>query len=129
MTTNAVTSLSLDPMLLLVCFEQRSRTLEVVRESERFAVNILRATDTELAAAFASKRIGLEKFEGVTHRAAHGVPVLDDALAWIACSLLELKDAGDHVIGIGEVVAMQVANPEDDPLVFYRGAYTTIARP
>jgi flavin reductase (DIM6/NTAB) family NADH-FMN oxidoreductase RutF len=127
MTTNAVTSLSLDPMLLLVCFEQRSRTLEVVRECERFAVNILRAGDTELASVFASKLVGPEKFEAVTHREAHGVPVLDRALAWIACSLLELQPAGDHVIGIGEVIGMDVVDADDDPLVFYRGAYTTVA--
>lgn len=127
MTTNAVTSVSLDPLLLLVCFELRSRTLAVVRASERFAVNILRAGDEQLAAVFASKRVGREKFESVTHTEAHGVPVLDDALAWIACSLRELHPAGDHVIGIGEVIDMGVGE-ERDPLVFYRGRYTSIAR-
>ncbi|HWC27138.1 MAG TPA: flavin reductase family protein, partial [Solirubrobacteraceae bacterium] len=69
LTTNAVASLSLDPLLLLVCFETRSRTLEVVRRSRRFAVNVLRAGDEELAMVFASKRIGPQKFEAVTeHR-------------------------------------------------------------
>jgi len=126
MTTNAVTSLSLEPMLLLVCFEQRSRTLEVVRESERFAVNILRAADTELAAVFASKLVGPEKFETVTHRETHGVPVLDRALAWIACELRELLPGGDHEIGVGAVVCSG-AEQEGDPLVFYGGGYTTIA--
>jgi flavin reductase (DIM6/NTAB) family NADH-FMN oxidoreductase RutF len=126
MTTNAVTSLSLDPLLLLVCFELPSRTLAVVRESERFAVNILRDGDEELARVFASKRVGREKFESVTHTAAHGVPVLDRALAWVACSLRELHPGGDHVIGIGEVISMGTGE-ESDPLVYYRGAYTTIA--
>ena len=106
MTTNAVTSLSLDPLLLLVCFNRGSRTLEVVRESRRFAVNILRAEDAELAAVFASKRVAREKFESVTHTEAHGVPVLDTALAWIACELRELLPGGDHEIGIGEVIGM-----------------------
>jgi 3-hydroxy-9,10-secoandrosta-1,3,5(10)-triene-9,17-dione monooxygenase reductase component len=127
MTTNAVTSLSLDPLLLLVCFELRSRTLAVVRESERFAVNILRHDDEELAAVFASKRVAPEKFESVTHEEAHGVPVLDRALAWIACSLRELHPGGDHLIGIGEVIGMSTGE-EYDPLVYYRGRYTTIAR-
>ena len=126
MTTNAVTSLSLDPLLLLVCFDRSSRTLDVVRASRRFAVNVLRADDRELAAVFASKRVAREKFDSVTHSETHGVPVLDTALAWITCELRELLPGGDHVIGIGEVVAM---GREDggDPLVYFRGRYTTIA--
>ncbi len=128
MTTNAVTSLSLEPLLLLVCFERRSRTLAVVRSSERFAVNILRAGDEPLAAVFASKRVPREKFESVTHIETHGVPVLDGALAWITCALRELRAGGDHVIGIGEVVGMS-AGEDCDPLVFYRGRYRTLARP
>ncbi len=130
MTTNAVTSLSLDPLLLIVCFELRSRTLEVVRTSRRFAVNVLRAGDEELAAVFASKRVGPEKFEALTqHRWSelHGVPVLDRALAWIACELRELIPGGDHEIGVGEVVGTGVQE-EGDPLVFHHGAYTTSAR-
>jgi 3-hydroxy-9,10-secoandrosta-1,3,5(10)-triene-9,17-dione monooxygenase reductase component len=126
MTTNAVSSLSLDPLLLLVCFELRSRTLAVVRKSERFAVNVLAAGDEELAAVFASKRVGREKFDSVTHAEAHGVPVLDGALAWIACALRELHPGGDHVIGIGEVIGMGTGE-ERDPLVYYRGHYTTTA--
>jgi len=127
MTTNAVTSLSLKPLLLLVCFERSSRTLAVVRASERFAVNILRAGDEDLAAVFASKRVAREKFESVTHVVEHGVPVLDSALAWIACELRELRPAGDHFIGIGEVAG--IGGPHaGDPLVFHAGAYTTVAR-
>jgi 3-hydroxy-9,10-secoandrosta-1,3,5(10)-triene-9,17-dione monooxygenase reductase component len=127
MTTNAVTSLSLQPLLLLVCFDRGSRTLDVVRASRRFAVNILRATDRELAAVFASKRVGREKFESVTHSEAHGVPVLDAALAWVACELRELLPGGDHEIGIGEVIGMGVEG-ESDPLVYFRGRYTTTSR-
>jgi flavin reductase (DIM6/NTAB) family NADH-FMN oxidoreductase RutF len=130
MTTNAVASLSLDPLLLIVCFETRSRTLEVVRSSRRFAVNVLRAGDEELAAVFASKRVGPEKFAALTGhrwREEHGLPVLDRALAWIACELRELLPGGDHEIGVGEVIGTG-AGDEGDPLVFYRGRYTTVAR-
>ena len=116
MTTSAVTSLSLDPLLLLVCFEQRSRTLAVVRASGRFAVNILRDRDEELAAVFASKRVPREKFDSVTHAEAHGVPVLDGALAWMACELRELHPGGEHVFGIGEVIGMGTGE-QREPLV------------
>ena len=128
MTTNAVASLSLDPLLLIVCFDRRSRTLDVVRASERFAVNVLRDGDQDLAALFASKRVAREKFESVTHSESHGVPVLDGALAWIACELRELLPGGDHEIGIGEVIGMGVEREDDDPLIYYRGRYTTTAR-
>jgi 3-hydroxy-9,10-secoandrosta-1,3,5(10)-triene-9,17-dione monooxygenase reductase component len=126
MTTNAVASLSLDPLLLLVCFDRGSRTLDVVRASRRFAVNVLRADDRELAAVFASKRVARAKFDNVTHSETHGVPVLDTALAWIACEVRELLPCGDHVIGIGEVIGMG-RDEDGDPLVYFRGRYTTIA--
>lgn len=121
LTTNAVTSLSLDPLLLLVCFDNGSRTLPVVRDARRFAVNVLRAGQEDLAAAFASKRVAEEKFESVTHTVAHGVPVLDDALAWVACDLVELLPGGDHTIGIGSVI--DGAASDGEPLVFFRGGY------
>jgi len=133
MTTNAVTSVSLVPLLLLVCFDHSSRTLDVVRASGRFGVNILGRDDEPLAAVFASKALALEKFEAITGELpgpgwseAHGVPVLTSALAWIACEVRELHSAGDHTIGIGEVVGM--ATPDErPPLVYHRGGYTTIA--
>jgi flavin reductase (DIM6/NTAB) family NADH-FMN oxidoreductase RutF len=125
MTTNAVASLSLDPVLLLVCLDNGSRTLPAVREAGRFAVNVLRAGQEDLARVFASKQVAREKFDAVTHTVAHGVPVLDDALAWIACDLRDLHPGGDHTIGVGEVTHMGT-DGEGDPLVWFRGAYRTI---
>jgi flavin reductase (DIM6/NTAB) family NADH-FMN oxidoreductase RutF len=122
MTTNALCSLSLDPLLLLVCFDNEARTLPVVREARRFAVNVLRAGQEELAVVFASKRVAAAKFESVTHTVAHGVPVLDGALAWIACDLDALHEAGDHTIGVGRVTHLD-ADPDGEPLVFFRGRY------
>ena len=122
LTTNAITSVSLDPLLLLVCFDNTSRTLPAVREAGRFAVNVLRAGQEDLARVFASKRVGRRKFEAVTHLDAHGVPLLDGALAWLACALIDLHPAGDHTIGIGEVTHME-ADPAGEPLVWFRGSY------
>src|SRR5919108_3517152 len=120
LTTNAIASLSLDPLLLLVCFDNTSRTLPAVRDSRRFAVNFLRQGQEDLARIFASKRVAREKFQSVTHTVAHGVPVLDDALAWLACDLVELHAGGDHTIGIGAVTQLEA--PDDAaPLVWYRG--------
>jgi 3-hydroxy-9,10-secoandrosta-1,3,5(10)-triene-9,17-dione monooxygenase reductase component len=123
LTTNAVTSLSLDPLLLLVCFDNESRTLTAVRQARRFAVNVLAADQRDLAAVFASKRLATEKFESVTHEIAHDVPVLDGALAWIACDLTELLPGGDHTIGIGAVTHTHATADERAPLMFFRGRY------
>jgi flavin reductase (DIM6/NTAB) family NADH-FMN oxidoreductase RutF len=126
LTTNAITSVSLEPLLLLVCFDNTSRTLPAVRSARRFAVNVLRAGQDDLARVFASKRVAREKFDAVTHMDAHGVPILDGALAWLACDLTELHAAGDHTIGIGAVTHMD-ADPGGDPLVWFRGDYGTFA--
>jgi flavin reductase (DIM6/NTAB) family NADH-FMN oxidoreductase RutF len=130
LTTNAVTSLSLDPLLLLVCFDNGSRTLPIVEQAGRFAVNVLRAGQEDLARVFASKRVAEEKFESVTHTVAHGVPVLDDALAWVACDLASVQAVGDHSIGIGRVT--HVSSDDDpaganDPLLFFRGGFARLA--
>jgi flavin reductase (DIM6/NTAB) family NADH-FMN oxidoreductase RutF len=126
LTTNAVTSLSLEPLLLLVCFDNGSRTLPAIRTAGRFAVNVLHAGQEDLARVFASKRVAEEKFEAATHTVAHGVPVLDDALAWIACDLESLTVAGDHSIGIGRVTHVSANDgpaAANDPLLFFRGGF------
>jgi flavin reductase (DIM6/NTAB) family NADH-FMN oxidoreductase RutF len=122
LTTNALTSLSLEPVLLLVCFDNDSRTLPVVRESRRFAVNVLRAGQEDVARVFASKRVAEDKFAAATHTVAHGVPVLDGAVAWFVCELRELIPGGDHTIGIGAVTDLD-HDPEGEPLLFFRGTY------
>lgn len=127
MTTNAVCSLSLDPLLVLVCFDNTARTLSVVRHTERFAVNVLGAGEEDLSGQFASKLPVEEKFELVEHSTRHDVPILDSALAWVACELRQLVEGGDHTIGIGAVVGMD--HGEGQPLVWFRGAYTTVAPP
>jgi flavin reductase (DIM6/NTAB) family NADH-FMN oxidoreductase RutF len=121
MTANAVCSLSLEPLLALVCFENNARTLPIVRESGRFAVNVLAAHQEELARVFASKMPESEKLDGVAHRLHDGVPVIDGALSWVACELRELIAGGDHTIAIGEVLSMGLG--EGDPLLWYAGQY------
>jgi flavin reductase (DIM6/NTAB) family NADH-FMN oxidoreductase RutF len=121
MTATAVCSLSLDPLLLLVCFANDARTLPLVTETKRFGVNVLAAGQADLARLFASKLPEVEKFAGVQHSVHDGIPVIDGALAWVGCTLQELIPGGDHTIGIGAVTAAEAAKGE--PLVWYRGEY------
>ena len=125
MTANAVCSVSLDPLLALVCFEQSARTLPLVRDAGRFAVNVLRAGEEDVARVFASKVPEGEKLRNVPHRLEAGMPILGAALAWVVCDLRELLPTGDHEIAIGEVVAMGLA--DGDPLLWYGGGYRTLA--
>jgi 3-hydroxy-9,10-secoandrosta-1,3,5(10)-triene-9,17-dione monooxygenase reductase component len=121
MTANALCSLSLDPLLALVCFENRARTLPIVREAGRFAVNVLAADQEALAGVFASKLPEAEKLEGVDHRLEEGVPVINGALAWATCELQELIAGGDHTIVIGRVISMGLG--DGAPLLWYSGQY------
>ena len=121
LTTNAFTSLSLDPMLVLVCLDLGSRTLAAVREHERLAVNVLAADQQELAVKFAGKASHEEKFADVPWREEAGVPVLDETVAWVAGPVTELIPGGDHVIAITAAEAFDA--PGGEPLVFHAGAY------
>ena len=121
MTANAVCSLSLEPLLALVCFENNARTLPIVREAGRFGVNVLAAHQEDVARVFASKVPESEKLDGVGHRFHDGVPIIEGALSWVACELRELIAGGDHTIAIGEVVSLGLG--EGDPLLWYAGQY------
>jgi flavin reductase (DIM6/NTAB) family NADH-FMN oxidoreductase RutF len=130
MTANALCSLSLDPLLALVCFENQARTLPIVREAGRFAVNLLAADQEALAAVFASKMPEAEKLEAVGHELRDGVPVLDGVLAWATCELHELIGGGDHTIAIGRVLSLGLAASEGaEPLLWYAGAYRALSPP
>ena len=121
LTANAVCSLSLDPLLLLVCFDNEARTLPVVREAGRFGVNVLRSDQEALARLFASKAPEREKFAGVAHTVHDGIPVIEGVLAWVGCRLERLIPGGDHTIGIGAVEAAEAGQGE--PLLWFRGSY------
>jgi 3-hydroxy-9,10-secoandrosta-1,3,5(10)-triene-9,17-dione monooxygenase reductase component len=121
MTANALCSLSLEPLMVLVCFENDARTLAIVREAGRFALNVLGAEQESLAALFASKLPEAEKFVGVSHRFEADVPLIDNAPAWAVCELTELIAGGDHTIAIGEPISMGLGSGK--PLLWYEGRY------
>jgi flavin reductase (DIM6/NTAB) family NADH-FMN oxidoreductase RutF len=125
LTANAVCSLSLEPLLVLVCFDNDARTLPFIREKARFGLNLLRADQGELSRLFASKLPEYEKFEEVLHRLEDDAPIIDGALAWLTCDLVQTHPGGDHTIGVGAVREM-AEDAAGDPLVWYRGDYRGI---
>lgn len=126
LTANAVASVSLDPMLVLVCVERVSDTHDAIRHASRFAINILAADDETTARRFAGDAAP-DKFTGVAWHTEHtGAPVLDGALAWLDCTVHDTCDGGDHTIYIGLVHAGDAR--DDAPLLYYRGGYAGLDR-
>jgi 3-hydroxy-9,10-secoandrosta-1,3,5(10)-triene-9,17-dione monooxygenase reductase component len=127
MTANALCSLSLDPLLALVSFANSARTLPIVRETNRFAVNVLSSKQEDLAGVFASKMPEAEKLDSVGHRLEAGLPILDGVIAWATCELRELIAGGDHTIAIGDVTALGLG--EGQPLLWFSGRYHAFPDP
>lgn len=120
-TANAVTSLSLDPPMMLACLDRGSRTLESVRAQGRFGVNALAAGQEELARRFARKDPEPSKWDAVEWSERLELPRLAGSLMWVACELRDLVDGGDHLILTGNVIEAEAVDGE--PLLFHRGDY------
>jgi 3-hydroxy-9,10-secoandrosta-1,3,5(10)-triene-9,17-dione monooxygenase reductase component len=120
-TANAVTSLSLEPPMMLACLDRGSRTLTSVRAQGRFGVNALAAGQEELARRFSAKDPESDKWEGVAWSERLDLPQLAGGLMWVACELRDLIDGGDHLILTGNV--LEVDSSDRRPLLFHRGAY------
>jgi flavin reductase (DIM6/NTAB) family NADH-FMN oxidoreductase RutF len=120
-TANAVTSLSLDPPMMLACLDRGSRTLASVRAQGRFGVNALAAGQDVLARRFSAKDPEPAKWEGVEWSEHLELPRLAGGLMWVACELRDLIDGGDHLILTGNVLEAEAG--EGQPLLIHRGAY------
>jgi flavin reductase len=125
MTANSFSSVSLDPPLVLVCAIAGTEGSEVISRNGKFAVNILAADQEPISRYFSSKDRprGADAFRDVSHRdGVTGCPILDGVAGHLDCTLVASHDAGDHVIFIGEVQALDVT-PDVQPLLFHGGGY------
>ena len=125
MTANAFSSVSLDPPLVLVCVIRGTKGAETISKNGVFAVNILCAHQEPISRYFASRERpgGPAAFSSVPHSlAVTGSPVIDGVGAFLDCNLVAEHEAGDHVIFIGEVMALGF-EPEFSPLMFHGGRY------
>lgn len=120
LTASSFTSVSLDPPLVLFCLAHTSTGKPAFDDSDGFVVNILSETQRTLSGRFAQQ--GGDKFAGLGWRPGlRQMPLLDDALAHLECRVTAVYPGGDHSIVVGEVERIDVR--EDQPLVYYRGAY------
>lgn len=128
MTANSVTSVSLEPLLILICVDQRANFLPLVKEKKRFGVSVLKEDQQELSKYFAQteENAEVEAQLGIRYRwTPSGIPLLEDALVHLACNVVASYIAGDHTIFLGEVEGVEVFDGE--PLLFFRGGYRGIA--
>jgi len=125
-TANAVSSVSLDPLLLQLSMATASSTCANITRDGRFGVNFLREEDAELATFFA-KATGADREKLPSDHSVFqsGTIGLNDALAVMDCRVVQAIEAGDHIVFIAEVEELEVR--EGRPLVFYEGAFSSVA--
>jgi flavin reductase (DIM6/NTAB) family NADH-FMN oxidoreductase RutF len=128
MTANAFSSVSLNPLLVLVCVDRRTSTHAHLHAKKRFGINVLGMDQRKISEYYASPARTHERAEAEAgarfDRTAHGTPVLHGALAYLECRLHSAQDAGDHTIFIAEVEDVVVR--EGEPLLFFRGEYRRV---
>jgi flavin reductase len=128
MTANAFTSVSLDPMLVLVCVDHSTRTHAHLHAKKRFGINVLCEDQKAISEYYARPERSHEHAEDEAgarfDRTRHGTPMLHGALAYLECRLQSSEEAGDHTIFIAEVE--DVVLREGDPLLFFRGKYRKV---
>ncbi|WP_344868375.1 flavin reductase family protein [Amycolatopsis ultiminotia] len=122
-TVSAVSSLSLEPAMLLVCLNRQTGTAAAITRAGFFGVNVLAENQAHLAARFAGRAVG--KFDDVPVTPGHhGQPLLTGALAHYECRVAEQVQAGTHTVFIGEV--HHAAAREGKPLAYFRGRFGTL---
>jgi flavin reductase (DIM6/NTAB) family NADH-FMN oxidoreductase RutF len=128
MTANAFASVSLDPMLVLVCVDHTTRTHAHLHAKKRFGINVLREDQRAISEYYARPERTHEHAEEEAgarfERTKHGTPMLQGSLAYLECRLHSAEEAGDHTIFIAEVEDVVVR--EGEPLLFFRGKYREV---
>lgn len=123
MTASAVASLSLDPVLLLVCISHTLPTHEAIDASKCFVVNVLGEGQEDLALHFA--RPSLDKFAGIDLKPGCELPVLAKAIAYFVCDVHERLPGGDHSIFLGHVTECG-ALPGRRPLLYFGSKFGSL---
>ncbi|SPF48873.1 NADH-dependent flavin reductase [Candidatus Sulfotelmatobacter kueseliae] len=128
MTANAFASVSLDPMLVLVCVDHSTRTHAHLHAKKRFGINVLGEDQRAISEYYARPDRSHEHAETEAGarfvRTAHGTPMLHGSLAYLECRLHSAEEAGDHTIFIAEVEDVVVR--DGDPLLYFRGKYRKV---
>jgi flavin reductase (DIM6/NTAB) family NADH-FMN oxidoreductase RutF len=126
MTANSFTSVSLDPVLVLICVERTARLHEFILTAGEWGVSVLGVEQEHVSRLFAEP--GRPPGDALRHVPHHygrltGAALLDGSLATFECRTVATYPGGDHTVLLGEVLGVSVLRPEGTPLVYYRGDY------
>jgi 3-hydroxy-9,10-secoandrosta-1,3,5(10)-triene-9,17-dione monooxygenase reductase component len=130
-TVNALSSVSLEPALVMVALDRRRFITPMVRAAGRYAVNVLGENQQALSDCFAHAPVspGREAFCGASWSPGPtGLPLIDGCLATLECTIVETFSAGDHDLFIGRVDSLAAAGEDGEPLLFFRRHYLRVER-
>ncbi len=130
-TVNALSSVSLEPALVMVALDRRRFLTPIVRAAGRYAVNILSEAQQVLSDCFAGAPVepGRDAFCGAAwHAGETGLPLIDGAISTLECTVVETFSAGDHDLFIGRVDTLANERHHPMPLLYYRRHYLRIER-
>ena len=130
-TVNALSSVSLEPALVMVALDRRRFITPIVRAVGRYAVNVLGEDQQALSDCFAGAAVVPDRdaFCGAAwHPGEIGLPLIDGAIATLECTVVDSFSAGDHDLFIGHVDAMANVPEHPMPLLYYRRHYLRIER-
>ena len=125
MTANSVTSVSLEPLLMLAAINRRASMCNIIQQAGEFAINILSERQEELSRHFAGAKTGLPPASLRFESDLDGAPYILDTLAAIRCRVARVLDGGDHVIVLGHVVHFH-DGPPASPLLYFGGRYCSL---
>ena len=126
LTASSLVSISVDPPMVLVGLEREAATRAAIAEGKAFNVSVLTRSQEFMADRFAGRAPAIDpRWEGVPHRlSANGIPLIEGCAAWLECTLVEIHQAGDHDICVGEVIAASAGS--GDPLILWDRAFWTL---
>jgi len=126
LTVNSFTSVSLEPLLVLVCFDNRLSSLHHFKDSRKFGVSILSERQEDVSRLFAKK--DSERAVSLYFDGPAGQPLLKGLLAYLECETVDMYPGGDHQIFLGKVISGEVVEGKSEikPLLYFRGKYQTV---
>jgi flavin reductase (DIM6/NTAB) family NADH-FMN oxidoreductase RutF len=124
-TVNSMTSVSLEPPLVLFCLDRTARSYPLFKNSKQFALNILGDKQEDISRYFADPHHHKNP-KNVWDKPQTGCPILRSTVGWMVCKTIARHKGGDHDIFVGEVIKLFKRSGQRDPLLYFHGRYRVI---
>lgn len=125
LTINSLTSVSLEPPLILFCLDRRAHLYPVFQKEAHFAVNILAEDQQNVSQHFAYYNYP-EKPKNLWDKPQNKCPILRGTLGWMICKTQKIHKAGDHDIFVADVLKLHMRKMQKDPLLYFQSRYRKI---